>query len=120
MRATPDLNIDELAAAIRSISPEESAQRLADLLMEWKRDDTTAEDLKPHIERAIGYIWFSTDAVHSEVYRLWSDFRGHAIDGIGAMTLNERLHWFGLFQHFDEAKTQEARLRIYAKLHARP
>jgi len=31
------LNIDELATANRSISPEETAQRLGDLLNEWKR-----------------------------------------------------------------------------------
>ena len=59
------LNIDELATAIRSISPEEPAQHLGDLLNEWKRDDTTAEALKSHIERTIGYFWFSTDEVHS-------------------------------------------------------
>ena len=114
------LNIDQLAAAIRSVSPEEAAQRLGEQIIAWKRDDTTAEDLTSRIERTIGYIWFSTDAVHSEVYRLWSEFRSYAIDGIGGMTMNERLYWFGLFQRYDEAKTEEARLRIYAKLHARP
>jgi hypothetical protein len=114
------VNIDELAAAIRSVSPEEPAQRLGNLLLEWKRDDSTAEDLRSHIERAIGHIWFSTDAVHGEVYRLWSEFRSRAIDGIGGMTMNERLYWFGLLERFDKAKTDEARKRVYAKLHARP
>jgi hypothetical protein len=33
------LTIDELAAAIRSISPEEPAQRLADLLSGTRRDN---------------------------------------------------------------------------------
>jgi hypothetical protein len=113
------LNIDELAAAIKSVSPEEPAHRLADLLIEWKRDDSTAEDLKSRIERAIGHTWFSTDAVHSEVYRVWSEFRSLAIDGIGGMTMNERLYCFGLFERYDDAKTEEARLKIYAKLHAR-
>jgi hypothetical protein len=114
------LNIDELAAAIRSTSPEEPAQRLAGLLIEWQRDDTTANELRAHIERVIGYTWFSTDAVHGEIYRLWSAFCTDAIDGIGGMTMNERLHWFGLVQRFDGATTEEAKRRIYAKLHARP
>lgn len=114
------LTIDELAAATQSVSPEEPAQRLADLLLAWKRDETTADEFKSHIERAIGYIWFSTDTVHREVYRLWSEFRTYAIDGIGGMTMNERLHWFGLFQHFNDAESEEARARIYAKLLARP
>lgn len=114
------MNIDELAAAIRSVSPEEPAQRLADLLLAWKRDETTADELKSRIERAIGYIWLSTDAVHREVYRLWSEFRTNAIDGIGGMTMIERLYWFGLFDRYDEAKTEEARLSIYAKLLAHP
>lgn len=114
------LTIDELVAAIRSVSPEEPAQRLDDLLLAWKRDETTADELKSHIERTIGYTWFSTDTVHREVYRLWAEFRTYAIEGIGGMTVNERLHWFGLFQRFDDAKTEEARTNIYAKLLARP
>jgi hypothetical protein len=109
------LNIDEVAAAIRSVSPEEPAQHLGELFIEWKHTDTTAEGLKSRIERAIGYIWFSTDAVPSEVYRLWSEFRSGAIDGIGGMTMNERLYWFGVFERYDEAKTEEARKKIYAK-----
>ncbi len=114
------MNLDELAAAIRSTSPEEPAQRLADLLIAWKGDDTTAEDLKSSFERAIGYTWLSTDAIHSAIYRHWSEFREGAIDGIGGMTMNERLHWFGLFERFGEAKTDEERARVYAKLHASP
>ena len=52
------LNIDELATAIQSVSPDELAQRLEDQIIAWKRDDTTAEDLKSRIGRTIGYIWF--------------------------------------------------------------
>jgi len=46
------LTIDELAATIRSISPEEPAQRLADLLLAWKRDETTADELKKEVGQA--------------------------------------------------------------------
>jgi hypothetical protein len=98
------LNIDERAAAIGAISREEPAQRLANLLLEWKRANSSAEDLKPHIERAIEYIWFSTEIVHSEVYRLWSEFRSHTIDCVGRMTMNERLTCFGLLRRYDEAR----------------
>lgn len=114
------LNIDQLVAAIRSASSEEPAQRLGELFIEWKRDDITAEELKSGIDRAIGHTSLSTAAVHGAGSRLWSEFRSSAIDRIGGMTMNERLYWFGLFERYDEAKTEEARMKIHAKLHAHP
>lgn len=114
------LTLDGLAAAIRSTSSEEPTQRLASLLMDWKRDDTSARDLASRMEQAIGNASLSTDGARASVFRLWSEFRTGVIDGIQGMTMNERLHWFGMFERFDEAATEEDRAKIYAKLHARP
>ena len=48
------MNIDELAKKIRSVSDEKEVQRLVDLLIEWKNDYQTTEDLNDTIERYIG------------------------------------------------------------------
>ncbi len=49
---------------------------------------------------------------------MWSDFRDSAINGIGGMTINERLYWFGLFDQFDKSVTQSEKENIYSKLMA--
>ena len=114
------MNIDELAKKIRSVSGEKGVQRLADILIEWKSDNQTTEDLNDTIERYIGNSWFEKDEDHSKIYKMWSLFRDKAILGIGGMTMNERLYWFGLFDEFDACQNQESKLRIYNKLMASP
>ena len=114
------MTIDELADAIRSISSEKEVQRLADLLLEWKSDYKTTEDLNDTIEHYIGNSWFEKDEDHSKIYKMWSSFRDEEILGIVGMTMNERLYWFGLFDEFDACHNQESKLRIYNKLMASP
>ena len=114
------MNIDELAKKIRTVSDGEQVQRLADLLIEWKSDHQTVEYLNETIERYIGNTWFETDDNHSKIYKMWSSFRDKAIFGIGGMTVNERLYWFGLFDEFDACQNQESKLRIYNKIMASP
>jgi len=42
------------------------------------------------------------------------------IDGIGGMTMNERLWSFGLFDRFDLSQENKEKRIIYQKLHAKP
>jgi hypothetical protein len=114
------MNLDELAQRIREVSKEEVVQGLADLLMAWKEDQSTAEELRQSVERYIGNSWIEKDADHSKIYQLWSSFRDQAIAGIGGMTMNERLYWFGLVERYDVCQDREAKLAIYKKLHANP
>ena len=114
------MNIDELAQEIRSVSDENLVQKLADLLIEWKQDQSTVEDLKNKAERYIGNAWIEEDEDHRKIYQMWSSFRDKAISGIGAMTMNERLYFFGLSEQFDDRESEEDHLRIYKKLMAKP
>ena len=110
------MTLDSLASAILATSTEEPAQRLAKHLLEWKGDDTTVEDLNSGTEKFIGYTWFSTDEIHSQIYKLWSEFRNSSIQRISGMTMNERLFCFGLTSRFDSAQSENSRKVIYAKL----
>jgi len=114
------MNLDELAEAIRNVSSEEVVQKLSRLMVEWKNNVETAEDLKERIERYIGNTWIESHEDHKKVYELWTSFRDEAISGIGGMTMNERLHQFGLFERFDACTDQEAQLAIYSKFQAKP
>lgn len=113
------MTIDELAQNIRSVSKEYQVQRLADLLYEWKINDQTVEELSGTIERYVGHSWFADKDDHNRIYELWSTFRDNAISGIGGMTMNERLYWFGLIDDFDACQNEKSKLRIYKKLMAK-
>ena len=114
------MTIDELAQEIRSVSKEDQVQRPADILYEWKRNDQTVKELGGTIERYIGHSWIADKDDHKRIYELWSNFRDNAISGIGGMTMNERLYWFGLFDEFDACQNEKSRLKIYEKLMATP
>lgn len=113
------MNLDELAEEINKISPEKVVQDLSRILIEWKNNEETAEELKEGIERYLGNTWIESKADHKKIYQMWSSFRDGAISGIGGMTMNERLYWFGLFERFEACSSQEDKLRVYRKLHAR-
>jgi hydrogenase maturation factor len=114
------MTIDDLASAIARLSPEAVVQRLAQLLNDWKRDPSTVEQLSTRVDRYIGNTWIADEAIHAQVHKMWSEFRAAEVQGIGGMTMNERLFSFGLFAEFDNASTDEQRIEIYAKLHAKP
>jgi len=114
------MNLDELTEAIRNVSSERVVQALANLLIEWKSNDETAEELKHTLERYFGHTWIKRNEDHKNLYNMWSEFKDEIILGIEGMTMNERLYWFGLFQRFDACPNQEAKLVIYRKLHANP
>lgn len=114
------MNLDELSKNIRAISRESVVQKLADILIEWKSNEKTAEDLHNTIERYIGNTWIEKEEDHNKIYKLWEQFLNQEIKGIGGMTMNERLYSFSLFKRFDAAKNEEEIKTIYKKLHATP
>ena len=114
------MDLDELAAAIKKTSSDPIALKLSDLISSWKADQLNAIELESNVERYIGNTWMADTIEHEKIYALWSQFRGDAIHGIGGMTMNERLYCFSLFPLWDDAKTEEERKAIYAKLLANP
>lgn len=50
-----------------------------------------------------GNVWFQKDVDSNDFYRNWCNFKEVAIDGIGGMTMNERLYVFGLLELWDES-----------------
>lgn len=114
------MNLDELSEEISKVSSEKVVQDLSRFLVAWKDNEETAEELKEGIERYIGNTWIEKNEDHSKIYRLWSAFREEAISGIGGMTMNERLYWFGLFNRYDACNNEEEKLFVYRKLHAKP
>jgi hypothetical protein len=114
------MNLDELARRIRAISAEPVVEGLADLLLHWKTDDSTAVELRDNVERYLGNSWVENDEDYRKLYRLWSLFREQVIARIGGITMNERLYWFGLLERFDASLSDEERRAIYRKLHGSP
>lgn len=110
------MNLDELAIAIRAVSPEAVAQGFSDWLLSWKTSVETVDDLHRQGERYIGNVWFSTDAIHAQIHGLWTAFVKTTIEGIQGMTPHERLLACGLLPRFEAAVLQQERQAIYAKL----
>ena len=66
-----------------------------------------------------GNAWFEKDDDSNAFYRNWCHFRELAIDGIGGMTMNERLYVFGLFELWGESDEKfRAVLRMKMKANA--
>lgn len=112
------MNLDELVSSIPD-AERENRVRLEHVVDAWKRDESTVDDLEARIERWIGQTWFTSDGVHEQFYQAWKGFRNTGIQGIGGMTMNERLHWFGLLDSW-ESSDPAAKAIIYAKLKAKP
>jgi hypothetical protein len=108
--------LDELASSIKAASADPVATKLADLLLQWKLDDSNVEDLESLVEHYIGNSWIASEAEHKNIYSLWEKFRSETMRGIRDMTMNERLFCFGLMSRLDVAQTERERLEIYAKL----
>lgn len=114
------MTLDELANKIRSVSGEKLIQDLVKYIEEWKGDGRNAEELETMVERFFGNVWMPEEEDHSKAYNFWSSFRDDAVHGIGGMTMNERLYTFGLFERFESCKSEEEKLVVYEKLHAKP
>lgn len=112
--------LDELAFSIKAASADPVAAKLADLLLQWKHDDSNVEELESWVEHYIGNTWIASEAEHKNIHGLWGKFKNETMRGIGGMTMNERLFCFGLMSRLDVARTERERLAIYAKLLANP
>ncbi len=109
------MNYDEYIEEAKKYKNDEVVARLVSHLVKWKSDNMNAVELADSIERFFGNSWIASEETHSHLYKLWSAFKTQAISGIGGMTMNERLYWFGLFERFESASETEQKV-IYAKL----
>ena len=109
------MNYDEYIEEARKYSSDEVVDRLVSHLTKWKSDNTNAVELADSVESFFGNSWIASEETHSHLYKLWSSFNAAAISGIGGMTMNERLYWFGLFERY-ESSTEAEQQVIYAKL----
>lgn len=114
------MNIDELTQSFRNISNEKKLQDLVHWIVAWKLGDEDIRELEAMVEKCFGNMWLQSQADHSNAYKLWSEFKRDAIGGIGGMTMNERLFFFGLFERFDQSDTEEQKHAVYSKLLAKP
>ena len=112
------MNLDELA---QSIPNEDSDKRnnLITWIEEWKASDKDVNELSAMIDKWHGNIWFNNQESQRAFFNHWVHFKHVAIEQIGGMTMNERLYWFGLFEHFGSSD-DESKLIIYKKLLASP
>ena len=113
------MNIDELTNKIRKVSSEKNVQDLAELIQHWKTDEKNAIELKENVDRYLGNEWIDKKTDFEKVYGIWSVFRDSVINGIGGMTMNERLYLFGLYDLFDNAKNVVEQEKFYKKLLAK-
>ena len=109
------MNYDEYIEEARKYSGDEVVARLVSHLTDWKSDNTNVVELADSIERFFGDSWITSKETHSHLYKLWASFKASAISGIGGMTVNERLYWFGLFERYESVSEVEQQV-IYAKL----
>jgi hypothetical protein len=114
------MNLDELTKSIKSSTSDKLADDLAYWIEEWKQDDRTVEQLVRMVEKFFGNVWFEKEEDNKTCYNLWKEFRENRIEGLGGMTINERLYIFGLFDRYDSCPSREDQLTIYTKLHAKP
>lgn len=110
------MNYDEYIKETDKFSEDEVVSRLRKHLVSWKDDDSNVLELADTIERFFGNSWIESEETHNHLYRLWSAFKKEAIEGISGMTMNERLHWFGLFERFEESQLDLEQKAIYAKV----
>lgn len=108
------MNIDEL---VNSIQETELRSQLAQWVNEWKSDESDALQLSDMILKWHGNVWFKSNSASNDFLKQFNAFKLNAIDGLGGLSLNERLYFFGLFEQWDNAtKTEQTKLRH--KLHA--
>lgn len=110
------MDIDEL---VSTIGEEDLRDSLARWVYEWKKDTSDVYKLYELIAKWHGNVWFSDRSMQNDFWSSLRSFKKDAIDGVGGMTVHERLYWFGLLEewaHSDEVD----QLRIRDKLLAHP
>jgi hypothetical protein len=112
------MNYDEFVNEVKNYDSDSDIAKLLIILQDWKLNDANVVQLQSTIERFFGHYWIESEDTHNHLYKLWSSFNLSAIEGIGGMTMNERLFWFGLFERFDSCKSEAKKQLIYSKLSA--
>jgi len=110
------MNYDEYIKEVGKFSGDEAVFRLLKHLEEWKEDDSDVMELASWIERVFYNFWIESEETRNHLYSLWSKFKKESIEGIGGMTMNERLYRFCLFERFDSLQSEEAKKIVYEKL----
>lgn len=108
------MNIDEL---VSSIEETELRENLGHWVCEWKKDESDINKLYELVAKWHGNVWFKDQAKQNEFWSNLQSFKESAVNGIGGMTVNERLYWFGLFKEWDSSNESNQQ-RIRSKLHA--
>jgi len=112
------MNYDEIINEVQKYDDDLNVVKLLTTFKEWKINDATVVELQSTVERFFGHSWIDNEETHNHLYKVWMSFRVIAIEGIGGMTMNERLYWFGLFEQFDSCKLESKKQLIYSKLSA--
>ncbi|WP_432671942.1 hypothetical protein [Flavobacterium sp. SM2513] len=112
------MSLDQLILNIKKISSEKDAIGLANYIQEWKTNEMTAVELRSSVEKYLGNIWLENNFDYLHMYSVWSEFRDVAIDGIGGMTMNERLYHFGLLEAYEKLITEKEKEKFFTKLMA--
>ena len=94
------MNIDDL---VNSIPQAELREQMVELIAEWKINEKDVKDLTSLLANWHGNVWFDSSEKSIEFLNQFQEFRASAVDGIGGLTLNERLYWFGLFDCWDSS-----------------
>jgi len=108
------MNIDEL---INSIPDAKLRKELAQWVKQWKEDDKDVEWLSRMLSKWHGNVWFNNDKASRDFLNQLNLFKRNAIEGLGGLTLNERLYFFGLFEYWEKANEVEQN-KLRHKLHA--
>jgi len=108
------MNLDELVASIADVKLQQDLSHWIEL---WKRDDKDIDDLAYMIGKWHGNVWFQDATTSNKFHDDFQEFKKTAIEGIGGLTVNERLYWFGLFDIWDSGN-EATHSRIRNKLHA--
>jgi hypothetical protein len=108
------MNIDEL---VKSIPDAKLRDELAQWVQQWKKDDQDVEWLSRMLSKWHGNVWFNNDKASIDFLNHLNLFKRTAIEGLGGLSLNERLYFFGLFEHWEKANEIEQN-KLRQKLHA--
>lgn len=113
------MNYDDFQREVRRYCNVVEVSQLDKVLSDWKTNSATVNDLSDLVDEFFLKARLETD-LQKHLSSTWSDFRRTAIDGIEGMTMNERLHYFGLFDRFEASSTESGKSVVYSKLLAKP
>jgi hypothetical protein len=110
------MNLDSFIKEFEAYEFEKEASVIKEHLAKWKKDNTDVYQLSSSTEKLFGNLWFQEDLSHQYLYSKWTEFQRFAINGIGGMTINERLYVFSLFERYESINEKSERAALYAKI----